>query len=88
MMQQSVPAGPIPKDGSSPAPNLAMTGEITPAGQVMPVGGIQEKAPAAKRNGVRELILPAENEVNVNKDLKTEQIGEIEIHFVKTMKNW
>ncbi|MDQ2898389.1 MAG: AAA family ATPase, partial [Acidobacteriota bacterium] len=66
-------------------PNLAMTGEITLTGQVLPVGGIKEKVLAAKRNGVRELILPAENEVNVKEDLKTEQIGEIEIHFVKTM---
>ncbi|MDQ6704649.1 MAG: endopeptidase La [Acidobacteriota bacterium] len=67
-------------------PNLAMTGEITLTGQVLPVGGIKEKVLAAKRNGVRELILPAENEVNVKEDLKTEQIGEIEIHFVKTME--
>ena len=67
-------------------PNLAMTGEITLTGQVLPVGGIKEKVLAAKRGGVREVILPHENEVNVREDLKTEQIGEMEIHYVKTME--
>jgi ATP-dependent Lon protease len=67
-------------------PNLAMTGEITLTGQVLPVGGIKEKVLAAKRSGVIELILPFENEVNVKEDLKREQIGGIEIHFVKAME--
>jgi ATP-dependent Lon protease len=66
-------------------PNLAMTGEITLTGQVLPVGGIKEKVLAAKRGGVREVILPFENEVNVREDLKSEQIGEMKIHFVKEM---
>jgi ATP-dependent Lon protease len=65
--------------------HLAMTGEITLTGQVLPVGGIKEKVLAAKRSGVRELILPFENEVNVREDLKSEQIGDIKMHFVKTM---
>jgi ATP-dependent Lon protease len=66
--------------------NLAMTGEITLTGQVLPVGGIKEKVLAAKRSGVREVIMPIENEVNVREDLKTEQIGEMKIHYVKSME--
>jgi ATP-dependent Lon protease len=66
-------------------PRLAMTGEITLTGEVLPVGGIKEKVLAAKRSGVREVILPADSEVNVKEDLKSEQISDIEIHYVKTM---
>ena len=67
-------------------PNLAMTGEITLTGKVLPVGGIKEKVLAAKRSGVREVILPFENEVNVREDLKSEQIGDMKIDYVKTME--
>ncbi|MGD0500586.1 MAG: endopeptidase La [Bryobacteraceae bacterium] len=67
-------------------PNLAMTGEITLTGQVLPVGGIKEKVLAAKRSGVREVIMPFENEVDVREDLKSEQIGEMKLHFVKAME--
>jgi ATP-dependent Lon protease len=67
-------------------PNLAMTGEITLTGQVLPVGGIKEKVLAAKRSGVREVIMPFENEVNVREDLKSEQIGDMKMHFVKMME--
>ena len=66
--------------------NLAMTGEITLTGQVLPVGGIKEKVLAAKRSGIREVILPVENEVDVREDLKTEQIDEMKFHFVKSME--
>ncbi|MCU1239246.1 MAG: ATP-dependent protease La, partial [Candidatus Solibacter sp.] len=66
--------------------NLAMTGEITLTGQVLPIGGIKEKVLAAKRSGVREVILPHENEVNVAEDLKSEQINDIQLHYVKTME--
>jgi ATP-dependent Lon protease len=67
-------------------PNLAMTGEITLTGQVLPIGGVKEKVLAAKRSGVRVVILPFENEVNVREDLKSEQIGEVQLLYVKTME--
>jgi ATP-dependent Lon protease len=67
-------------------PNLAMTGEITLTGQVLPIGGVKEKVLAAKRGGVTEVILPVENEVNVREDLKSEQIGEMRIHYAKSME--
>ena len=67
-------------------PNLAMTGEITLTGQVLPIGGVKEKVLAAKRSGVKEVILPFENEVNVKEDLKSEQIGEMKLHFVRTVQ--
>ena len=66
-------------------PNLAMTGEITLAGQVLPIGGIKDKVLAAKRSGVTEVIMPWENEVNVKEDLKREQVGEMKMHYVRTM---
>ena len=65
--------------------NLAMTGEITLTGQVLPIGGVKEKVLAARRGGVTQVILPADNEVNVKEDLKAEQLGEMKIHYVKTM---
>jgi ATP-dependent Lon protease len=65
--------------------NLAMTGEITLVGQVLPVGGIKEKVLAAKRSGVTAVILPADNEVNVREDLKAEQLGDMKIHYIRTM---
>ncbi len=66
--------------------NVAMTGEITLSGAVLPVGGIKEKVLAARRVGVKELILPAENEVDVREDLDAEQLGDIKVHYVKTAK--
>jgi ATP-dependent Lon protease len=66
-------------------PLTAMTGEITLSGNVLPVGGIKEKVLAAKRAGVHDIILPAENGMNVEEDLTSEQLENISIHYVKTI---
>jgi predicted ATP-dependent protease len=52
---------------------------------VLPVGGIKEKVLAAKRAGVRDVILPAENKMNVEEDLTHEQIENLTFHYVKTI---
>jgi ATP-dependent Lon protease len=66
-------------------PLIAMTGEITLSGNVLPVGGIKEKVLAAKRAGVRDVILPAENKMNVDEDLSPEQLENLKVHYVKTI---
>ncbi|MCO6497552.1 MAG: endopeptidase La [Chitinophagaceae bacterium] len=65
-------------------PYLAMTGEITLRGQVLPVGGIKEKVLAAKRAGMREIILPVQNEKDVN-EINPDFIKGIQFHYAKTM---
>jgi ATP-dependent Lon protease len=67
-------------------PLIAMTGEITLSGNVLPVGGIKEKVLAAKRAGVRDVILPAENKTNVDEDLTPEQLENLTVHYVKTIE--
>jgi len=66
-------------------PLVAMTGEITLSGNVLPIGGVKEKVLAAKRAGVHDVILPAENRTNVEEDLTPEQLENIHIHYVKTI---
>jgi ATP-dependent Lon protease len=61
-----------------------MTGEITLRGQVLPVGGIKEKVLAAKRAGLREIILCWQNEKDVE-EINPEYIKGVKFHFVKTM---
>jgi ATP-dependent Lon protease len=62
--------------------DMAMTGEITLSGRVLPVGGIKEKVLAARRVGIREVILPRQNEKNVVEDLNEELRRELTIHYV------
>ena len=62
-------------------PRLAMTGEITLTGEVLPVGGIREKVLAAKRYGVKQVILPKANERDV-KILDPEWTRGMTFHFV------
>jgi len=65
--------------------DIAMTGEITLSGRVLPVGGIKEKVLAARRVGIREVILPRQNEKNVNEDLTPELRKELTVHYVTSV---
>ena len=62
--------------------DIAMTGEITLSGRVLPVGGIKEKVLAARRHGITEVILPRQNEKNIKEDLTEELRKELTIHYV------
>jgi len=71
--------------GRKVKPYLAMTGEITLRGQVLPVGGIKEKVLAAKRAGLKEIIICAQNEKDVN-EIESAFIKGLTFHYVKTMQ--
>ncbi len=62
-------------------PCLAMTGELTLTGQVMPIGGLKEKVLAARRNGIREIIIPEKNRRDLEK-LDDEVKGDVVFHPV------
>ena len=66
-------------------PYLAMTGEITLRGQVLPVGGIKEKVLAARRAGLKEIIMCWQNEKDVE-EINPQYIKGIKFHYVKTMQ--
>jgi ATP-dependent Lon protease len=70
--------------GRKVKPYLAMTGEITLRGQVLPVGGIKEKILAAKRAGMKEIILCWQNEKDVN-EIDQSFIKGLQFHYVKNM---
>jgi ATP-dependent Lon protease len=63
---------------------LAMTGEITLRGKVLPVGGIKEKILAAKRAGIKEIILSADNEKDIL-EIKTDYTKDLKFHYVDSM---
>ena len=71
--------------GKKIKPYLAMTGEITLRGQVLPVGGIKEKVLAAKRAGLREIMMCYLNEKDV-KEIDANFIKGIQFHYVKNMQ--
>ena len=65
-------------------PDVAMTGEITLRGLVLPVGGIKEKMLAAHRAGIKRIVLPERNAKDVV-DVPEEILQELEIHHVKNV---
>jgi ATP-dependent Lon protease len=67
-------------------PQTGMTGELTLSGTVLPIGGVKEKFLAAKRAGVKDIIFPAENRMNVDEDLTPEQLEGVSLHFVSTIE--
>ena len=71
--------------GRKVKPYLAMTGEITLRGQVLPVGGIKEKVLAAKRSGIKEIIMCVQNQKDVE-EINPGFIKGIQFHYVKNMQ--
>ncbi|HEX9223458.1 MAG TPA: endopeptidase La [Candidatus Acidoferrales bacterium] len=71
--------------GRTVRPRVAMTGELSLAGVVLPVGGIKEKVLGAKRAGIHEVILPADNQPNVVEDLPEHLLEGMKIHYVHTL---
>jgi ATP-dependent Lon protease len=65
--------------------DIAMTGEITLSGRVLPIGGVKEKVLAARRVGIKEVILPKQNGKNVNEDLTPELRKDLVVHLVSTI---
>ena len=64
--------------------SLAMTGEITLRGLVLPVGGIKEKVLAAKRSGIEKVLLPKKNEKDVD-EIESDVLGDLEIQYIERM---
>jgi len=64
---------------------LAMTGEMTLSGVVLPIGGVKEKVLGAKRAGIKHVLLPADNEPNAVADLPPDILGDLTISYVRTL---
>jgi ATP-dependent Lon protease len=97
-----VPAGATPKDGPSagitmasallslarnkPVRRIAMTGELTLTGEVFPIGGVREKLIAARRAGIKEILLPADNEGEFDEVPEHVKKG-LTVHFVNRFED-
>jgi ATP-dependent Lon protease len=66
--------------------DLAMTGEITLSGRVLPIGGVKEKVLAARRLGIHQVIVPKQNAKNINEDLTPELREGLTVHLVSTIE--
>src|ERR1700733_14533397 len=71
--------------GRSVRGDIAMTGEITLSGRVLPIGGVKEKVLAARRVGIHEVIVPKQNAKKINEDLTPELRAEMTVHLVWTI---
>jgi len=72
--------------GRSVRSHVAMTGEMTLTGRVLPVGGVKEKVLAAHRMGVREVILPKRNEKAVKEDIPDNVRNDLQLHLVSSIE--
>jgi ATP-dependent Lon protease len=67
--------------------NIAMTGEITLTGRVLPIGGLKEKTLVALRAGIKEIIVPFDNKKDVSEIQSQLKIKDVKFYFVKDMKD-
>ena len=80
-----VHASPVTTPGTRVRSGLAMTGEVSLAGRVLPVGGIKEKVLAAHRAGIRTVLLPKRNAKNLIEDVPLRVRDEMTIHLVDSV---
>ncbi len=72
--------------GRKVKPRLAMTGEVTLRGKVLPIGGVKEKLLAARRSGVETVIVPQDNRKDVLEDVPADILSEMRVHYVTDVK--